>query len=72
MMEMFDKGIQLSMGQAHVKPWIDDILPLLTEDGDSLGTEDLATHHLPLKQAPEAYQMFRDKTDGVVKVVMAP
>src|SRR6059058_3873970 len=34
MMELFDKGIQIRMGQAHVKRWIDDIMPLLTGDGD--------------------------------------
>ena len=27
MMEMFDRGITLRMGQCHVKRWIDDILP---------------------------------------------
>ena len=30
MMELFDKQIQIRMGQANVRRWVDDILPLLT------------------------------------------
>ena len=52
MMQLFDKGVSLNMGQAHVKRWIDDILPLVTDDDDPLGTEDFATHKLPLTEAP--------------------
>nr|WP_234971331.1 zinc-dependent alcohol dehydrogenase [Jatrophihabitans endophyticus] len=72
MMEMFDRGIQLRMGQAHVRRWSDDILPLVTDPSDPLGTLDLTTHRLPLAQAPDAYEMFRDKTDGCIKVVLQP
>jgi threonine dehydrogenase-like Zn-dependent dehydrogenase len=71
MMQMFDKQVQLRMGQANVKRWVDDILPLLTDD-DPLGVESFATHHLPLDQAPEAYAMFQAKSDGCVKVVLTP
>ena len=72
MMQLFDKGIQLRMGQAHVKRWVDDIMPLLTEDGDPLGTEDLATHRLPLAEAPRGYEIFQKKEDGAIKVVLKP
>ncbi len=72
MMQMFDKQIQMRMGQANVRRWTDDIMPLLVDDADPLGTEDFVTHHLPLTEAPEAYQRFRDKEDGVVKVVFTP
>ncbi|MEO6957017.1 MAG: zinc-binding dehydrogenase, partial [Antricoccus sp.] len=72
MMEMFDRGIQLRMGQAHVRRWTDDILPLVSDPADPLGTLDLTTHRLPLAQAPEAYEMFRDKSDGCIKVVLQP
>jgi threonine dehydrogenase-like Zn-dependent dehydrogenase len=71
MMQMFDKQIQLRMGQANVKRWVDDILPLLV-DSDPLGVDDFATHRLPLDQAPEAYEKFQKKEDGVVKVVLKP
>jgi threonine dehydrogenase-like Zn-dependent dehydrogenase len=72
MMEMFDRGIQLRMGQAHVRRWTDDILPLVLDPADPLGTLDLTTHHLPLAAAPDGYEMFRDKTDGCIKVVLQP
>jgi threonine dehydrogenase-like Zn-dependent dehydrogenase len=72
MLTMFDKQINLRMGQANVKRWIDDILPLLTGDGDRLGVDDVATHRLPLAEAPQAYQMFQKKQDGAIKVVFQP
>jgi threonine dehydrogenase-like Zn-dependent dehydrogenase len=72
MMEMFDRGIQIRMGQCHVRRWIDDILPVVTDDTDPLGLESFATHRLPLEQAPEAYEMFQKKTDGCFKVVLKP
>jgi threonine dehydrogenase-like Zn-dependent dehydrogenase len=72
MLQMFDKGIQIRMGQAHVKRWIDDLMPLVTDDADPLGVEDLATHRLPLAQAPRGYEIFQKKTDGAVKVLLAP
>ncbi len=72
MMEMFDRGIQLRMGQCHVRRWTDDILPLVTADDDPLGLEGLATHRVPLDSAPDAYAMFQKKQDGCVKVVLKP
>lgn len=71
MMSMFDKQIQLRMGQANVRNWVDDILPLLVDD-DPLGVDSFATHHLPLEDAPEAYKMFQEKADGAIKVVFNP
>ena len=72
LMEMFDKGISMRMGQCHVKAWIDEIMPVVMESGDVLGLESLATHHLPLEEAAEGYEMFRQKSDGCVKVVLRP
>jgi threonine dehydrogenase-like Zn-dependent dehydrogenase len=72
MMEMFDRGIQLRMGQCHVHRWLDDLLPVVAADGDPLGLESYATHHLPLEQAPAAYEMFQKKEDGCFKVVLQP
>ncbi|GAA5112929.1 zinc-dependent alcohol dehydrogenase [Alloalcanivorax gelatiniphagus] len=72
MFELFDKQVQLRMGQANVRRWSDDILALLEQDEDVLGVESFATHHLPLDDAPEAYRKFRDKEDGMVKVVFNP
>ena len=71
MMDLFDKGVTLRMGQAHVKRWIDDILPLLT-DADPLGTGDLATHTMPLAEAPRGYELFQKKQDGCIKILLPP
>lgn len=71
LLQMFDKQIQLRMGQANVRRWVDDILPLLTDD-DPLGVDSFATHHLPLSEAPQAYSMFQKKTDGAVKILLRP
>ena len=72
MMEIFDRGAQLRMGQAHVRRWVDDILPLLHDDADPLGTEDLATHLLPLDEAPHGYEIFQKKQDACIKVLLQP
>jgi threonine dehydrogenase-like Zn-dependent dehydrogenase len=70
-LQLFDKQIQIRQGQANVKRWVDDIMPLLTED-DPLGVESFATHHLPLSEAPRAYESFQKKQDGMIKVVFNP
>jgi threonine dehydrogenase-like Zn-dependent dehydrogenase len=72
MMEMFDRGIQLRMGQAHVKRWVDDILPLVSDDADPLGVLDLTTHQVPLEEAPHMYEVFQKKQDDCIKVVLKP
>jgi threonine dehydrogenase-like Zn-dependent dehydrogenase len=72
MMSLFDKQVQLRMGQANVRHWSDQIMPLLTGDDDPLGVDGFATHHLPLDQAPQAYADFQAKRDGSVKVVLRP
>ena len=71
MLTIFDKQIQLRMGQANVKRWVDDIMPLLT-DGDPLGVDSFHTHQVPLEQAPGAYEKFQKKEDGAVKVLLKP
>jgi threonine dehydrogenase-like Zn-dependent dehydrogenase len=71
MMTMFDKQIQLRMGQANVHRWVGDILPLLN-DGDPFGVDDFATHRVPLDQAPEAYKNFQEKKERTVKVLLQP
>jgi threonine dehydrogenase-like Zn-dependent dehydrogenase len=71
LMRMFDKQIQLRMGQANVWRWVPDILPLLTE-GDAFGVDEFATHHVPLEEAPQAYMNFREKKEGHVKVLLKP
>ncbi|MFL5782014.1 MAG: zinc-dependent alcohol dehydrogenase [Thermoleophilaceae bacterium] len=71
LLTIFDKQIQLRMGQANVKRWAPDIMPLLL-DGDPLGAEGFHTHRLPIGEAPGAYEKFQKKEDGVVKVLLDP
>jgi threonine dehydrogenase-like Zn-dependent dehydrogenase len=72
MMTMFDKNLTIRMGQANVRNWTDELLALVEQDGDVLGTESLATHHFPLSDAPAAYDTFQKKHDGCIKVVLSP
>jgi threonine dehydrogenase-like Zn-dependent dehydrogenase len=72
LVQLFDKQLQLRMGQANVRAWTDDLMPLLVDESDPLGTEDFATHRLPLAEAPAAYRDFKNKADGTVKVVFTP
>lgn len=71
MLTLFDKQIQMRMGQANVKRWVSQIMPLLL-DGDPLGTDEFASHRLPLEQGPQAYDKFQKKQDGFVKVLLKP
>ncbi|MBE1588569.1 zinc-dependent alcohol dehydrogenase [Nonomuraea angiospora] len=72
MLRMFDKGITMRMGQAHVRRWTSALMPLVTDESDPLGVMDLATHRMPLEQAPLAYEMFQKKSDGAVKILLQP
>jgi threonine dehydrogenase-like Zn-dependent dehydrogenase len=72
MLDLFDKGIQIRMGQAHVKRWVPEILRVLEAHDDAFGIDDFVTHRLPLDEAPMAYKMFQAKHDGAIKVVLSP
>ncbi|MFD6276985.1 alcohol dehydrogenase catalytic domain-containing protein [Streptomyces sp. NPDC060209] len=71
LLKMFDKQIQLRMGQANVRNWVPAILPLLVDE-DPLGVDGFATHHLPLADGPKAYETFQKKADGMVKTLLRP
>jgi threonine dehydrogenase-like Zn-dependent dehydrogenase len=71
MFQVFDKQLQLRMGQANVWAHIPDLLPLVT-DSDVLGCEDFATHRISLEEAPDAYETFQKKQDGAIKFVIKP
>ncbi|MFI9595858.1 zinc-dependent alcohol dehydrogenase [Nonomuraea sp. NPDC052265] len=72
MLRMFDKGVTLRMGQAHVRRWINRIMPLVTDDSDPLGVMDLTTHRMRLEEAPQAYEMFQKKANGAIKILLQP
>ena len=69
--DLFDMQIQVRMGQANVWRWVDDIMPLLTDE-DPLSVEDLKTHTMPLDDAPLGYEIFQKKQDGAIKCVLKP
>ena len=71
MLTLFDKQIQLRMGQANVKKYVDEIMPLLTDE-DPLGVDSFHTHQVPLDQAPEMYETFQKKQDGAIKILLKP
>lgn len=71
MLTLFDKQVHLHMGQANVRRWTDDLMPLLV-DGDPLGVNGFATHRLPLSEAPQGYEIFQKKEDGAIKVLLQP
>jgi len=72
MMDLFDKGLTLRMGQCHVKRWTEELFDVLAQDDDVFGVDDLASHRVPLAQAPKMYDLFQRKADGCVKVVLKP
>ena len=71
-MQMFDKQITLKQGQANVKRWIDDLMPLVSDEADPLGVMDLATHRVAIDDAPHAYEIFQKKEDGAIKILIGP
>jgi threonine dehydrogenase-like Zn-dependent dehydrogenase len=72
LIQMFDKQVNLRMGQANVRRWIDDLMPLVEGEDDPLGVDDYATHRVPLAEAPHAYEIFQKKQDGAFKILLEP
>jgi len=72
MLTMFDKGLTLKMGQCNVHRWVSDLWPLVEDESDPLGVTDLVTHRVSLEEAPEMYELFKNKEDGCIKVVLKP
>lgn len=65
-----NKGLTLKMGQTHVHRYLRPLLEKI-ENGD-IDPSFIITHSLPLEEAPAAYEAFRDKKDGCIKVVLKP
>lgn len=68
--QLFDKGVRLVGGQAHVQRDIDELLELVLSD--RLRGDDVITHRLPLEDAPRGYRLFNGKEDACLKVVLRP
>ena len=67
---IFDKGLIMKFGQAPVQKYIDHLFDIVREGKVTLN--DIITHKLPLSEASNAYDMFKNKTDDCVKVVLKP
>jgi threonine dehydrogenase-like Zn-dependent dehydrogenase len=66
----FAKGLTFKMGQTHVQRYLRPLLKLI-EDG-AIDPTFVITHRVPLEFAPEAFDMFKHKGDGCVKIVLTP
>jgi len=65
-----NKGLTLRTGQTHVRRFAYDLLHRIEEG--QIDPAFVITHRLRLEDGPQAYRMFRDKTDGCIKVVLTP
>lgn len=68
--QIFDKGLKLIGGQAPVHTHIDYLMSLVKDKKVFL--DDIITHKLPLEKIAEAYQMFNNKEDNCMKVILKP
>ncbi|WP_345072396.1 zinc-dependent alcohol dehydrogenase [Hymenobacter fastidiosus] len=68
--QFFDKGITIRGGQAPAQKHIDKLLQYVVEGKVKL--DDIITHRLPLAEAVHGYDIFRNKKEDCVKVVLKP
>jgi len=68
--QMFDKGVQVRLGQCPAHVYIDELLAHVAEGRVKL--DDVISHRVPLEKAGDAYAVFNEKKDGCVKVVLKP
>lgn len=66
----FGKGLELRMGQTHVHRYIPPLLERI-QNGE-IDPSFVITHRLPLEEAPHGYDIFRNRTDDCIKVVLKP
>ena len=67
---LMQKGLTVRTGQTHVNRWTDDLLRRIEEG--QIDPSFVITHTCTLEDGPAMYQVFRDKQDGCVKVVLKP
>jgi threonine dehydrogenase-like Zn-dependent dehydrogenase len=67
---LMNKGLTIKTGQTHVHRYVPELLDFIRQG--KIDPSFVVTHRLPLTQAPQAYSMFREKTDGCIKVVLDP
>jgi len=67
---LMNKGLTIKTGQTHVHRFVPELLDLIRKG--RIDPSFVVTHRVPLTEAPRAYEMFREKRDGCVKVVLDP
>jgi threonine dehydrogenase-like Zn-dependent dehydrogenase len=66
----FAKGLTLKMGQTHVHNYAAPLLDRIQRG--EIDPSVIISHRVSLEDAPEMYEIFRDKEQDCVKVVMTP
>jgi len=67
---LMNKALTVKTGQTHVAKYHRKLLSMI--EAGTIDPSFIITHQRPLADAPNAYQMFRDKRDGCIKVVLKP
>src|SRR5690554_3726366 len=67
---LMNKGLTLKAGQTHVHKYLQPLLERI--QNEEIDPRFIITHRMSLSDAPHAYETFRDKRDGCVKVVLRP
>ncbi len=67
---LINKGITVRTAQQHGQRYVPDLLDLAVEG--EMDPSYLATHEFALEDGPEAYRMFREKEDGMIRPVFRP
>jgi len=65
-----NKALTVKSGQTHVQRYLKPLLDLI--DQGKVDPSFVVTHQMSLEDAPRAYEMFRDKQDECIKVVLKP
>ena len=68
--QIFDKGLKIYSGQALVHRYIDELISWL--ENDRIRLNDIITHRLALAEAPHGYEIFNEKKEDCVKIVLSP
>ncbi|WP_123535932.1 zinc-dependent alcohol dehydrogenase [Halosimplex salinum] len=67
---LMNKGITVRTAQQHGQRYVPELLDYAVEG--ELDPSYLATHEFSLEDGPEAYRMFREKEDGMIRPVFRP
>jgi threonine dehydrogenase-like Zn-dependent dehydrogenase len=67
---VMNRSLTVKTGQTHVHRYLKHLLDLIQE-GD-IDPSFVITHRLRLEDAPQGYEIFRNKEDGCIKVVLKP